>query len=149
MIDPGGKWWRGDAAADVLEYLAACTADGYRADELRLASCDCGADVFAVDVDGDEGVARRTCAGCSRVAFLGDSASYWSDASPEGLVCVECAGHHFHVGVGFSLHAGRTGVRWVYLGVRCVACGVLASPADWKVGDGDLAVLAAPWSTAG
>jgi hypothetical protein len=146
MIDTGGRWWRGDAPDDTVEYLAAYSGESYRADEWRLARCGCGSDAFLIDTDDEEGVARRTCMACSTAAFLCDGAESWDDAEPQLLACVECGGRHFNACVGFSLYPGRTGVRWVYLCQRCVACGVLGCVAEWKAGHEDLSMIDRAWS---
>jgi hypothetical protein len=132
-IDTTSQWWKGTEPSDIREYLVAYAEDTYPVDEFSLAKCSCGSDVFNLAADDDEGVARRTCVECKTEHFLCDSKEFWRDAEPEELVCPECGSKQANVGVGFSLH-DQDDVRWLYVGVRCVSCGVLGCFAGWKVG---------------
>jgi hypothetical protein len=68
---------------------------------------------------------------CGTAAFIGDSDEYWGDAEPEPVQC-HCGGDAFELAVGFSFRADEE-VRWITVGARCVACGALSSPVDWKI----------------
>lgn len=133
MIDTSGKWWTGDSAEDIREYLVAYTADSYPVHEFRVARCSCGSLDFALEAGDDEGVARRRCAACGQQHFICDSDEYWEDAEPEQWECVECGSTRTNVGVGFSLYPEDGEVRWLYVGYRCSSCGVLGCFAGWKV----------------
>ena len=135
-IDKTGEWWKGSEANDLVEYLKAATADGYPVDETRTARCHCGGASLLLDVDPLEGAARRTCAACSSVHMICDSADYWEEAEPETWECIVCRSRHANVCVGFSLYAEGDGVRWLYIGVRCDCCGILGVFGDWKIGYG-------------
>ncbi|WP_206072821.1 hypothetical protein [Mesorhizobium temperatum] len=89
----------------------------------------------------DEGVARRTSTVCATEHFICDSQDYWDESEPERLVCIECESEVANVGVGFSIYPARGGVRWLYVGYRCSACGVLGCFAGWKVGTLDSMIL--------
>ena len=130
-IDKSGQWWKGTEFADVAEYLRDQTADGYPADEVVQSVCTCGHTVFRLEVDEDEGCARRTCAACRKQAFICDSEEFWDEAEPMKLAC-PCRGRLFEVGVAFSKREDGD-VRWITIGRRCVKCGVLGSPVDWKI----------------
>jgi hypothetical protein len=132
-IDKSGKWWVGSSAGDLAEYLRAYSADGYEATEFRLAKCSCGHDVFRLSADDDEGCAKRTCASCGREEFICDSNEYWPEASPEEWKCIGCGSTAANVGVGFSLYDDGE-IRWLYVGERCITCGILGCLAGWKVG---------------
>jgi ferredoxin-like protein FixX len=131
-IDTTGKWWVGTNPTDIREYLIAYTQDAYSVSEFRLAKCSCGSDVFSLEADDDEGVAKRTCVACGAEHFICDSEEYWGDAQPEEFKCIECGSKRANVGVGFSLHGGDE-VRWLYVGERCAGCGVLGCFAGWKI----------------
>ena len=131
-IDTTGQWWIGTEPADLRQYLIAFAEDTYPLNEFRLVSCSCGSDIFKLMADDDEGVAKRICARCSREHFICDSEEFWTDAQPEEFVCVECDSRKANIGVGFSLYE-EGDVRWLYVGVRCVSCGVLGCFASWKV----------------
>jgi hypothetical protein len=38
----------------------------------------------------------------------------------------------FEITVAVSLYADSEGVRWLYIGCRCPACGITAVYGDWK-----------------
>jgi hypothetical protein len=63
-INESGKWWVGTDAADIGDYLRAYSEDNYQTSEFRLAKCSCGSEVFYLEADDDEGVAKRTCVKC-------------------------------------------------------------------------------------
>jgi hypothetical protein len=139
-IDCSGKWWVGSEAADIEAYLRAYEAEGHLVDETRLCKCKCGSIEFRLEADRNEGCAQRLCAGCGTKHLICDSAKYWNDAEPENWFCVVCQGVIGNVAVGFSLYEAdeeeERDVRWISVGVRCVGCGTLSSPVDWKVGYG-------------
>lgn len=140
-IDTSGKWWIGSEPRDLEEYLAALTEECYATTEFRLARCKCGGVSFVLEADASEGAARRCCASCGDMRFVCDSEHYWKEAEPDTWTCIACGSDRANVGVGFSLYDDREGVRWLYLGVRCVQCGTLGCFADWKVGYGPSAQL--------
>ena len=39
----------------------------------------------------------------------------------------------FNIGVGFALFTDSNDIRWSYVGLRCVGCGLLGCVADWKI----------------
>jgi hypothetical protein len=132
-IDKAGKWWVGTTPADIEIYLEAYAQDGYPTSEFRLAKCACGSDVFSLEADDAQGVAKRICALCRAERYICDSEEYRGEASPERWGCVECGAARANVGVGFSLNDDGE-VRWLYVGERCADCGVLGCFAEWKVG---------------
>jgi hypothetical protein len=133
-IDKSGKWWVGDDARDLPEYLSAFSEDGYLATEFRLANCSCGSNAFHLAIDSDEGTAKRTCVECGDARFICDSAEFWEDASPTKWKCTgRCKSKAANVCIGFALRENRDDVRWVYVGTRCTQCGVLGCYGDWKI----------------
>jgi len=133
-IDASGKWWVGTAPEDVGPYLEAYASEGYTVDEFRLSRCGCGSDVFRLQADDEEGCAQRECASCGARHFICGSAEFWDEASPETFICLECQSDTCNVGVGYSLYPEKNAVKWLYVGERCVKCGVLGCFAGWKVG---------------
>jgi ribosomal protein L37E len=128
----GAGGWVGTDAADIDEYLAAYSAQGYLVQRVTHARCSaCGSDTFHVRVDDEEGCAERTCVACGVAAFMLDSADYVEDADLGPAEC-PCGGQAFNVAVGFAVHdVGDP--RWVYLGMRCAEDGLLGVYADWKI----------------
>lgn len=132
MIDKSGTWWKGEDAADLHQFITEFTADGYPASRITTSQCGgCGGSEFSLEADDDEGCAQRQCAACGLAAFIGDSEEYWEDAEPYQVTC-PCGGERFQVSVGFAFRDDGD-VRWIYVGGRCVACGVLGVYVDWKI----------------
>ena len=130
-IDRSGEWWTGSEAADLDHYLRGLTADGYPATRFVHARCACGSDCFALDVDSDEGCARRTCTRCQTSRYICDSDQIWEEADPEAVDC-PCGASAFQIAVAFSLRDDGS-VKWITVGVRCTSCGVLVAPVEWKI----------------
>jgi hypothetical protein len=127
-----GEYWYGDSHEDLrTELLRYSRESGYPVHHFADAVCTCGGRVFAVQYDEDEGVAVRTCAACKKEHAIGDSEEYLEAAELEGAECL-CEEREFEVTVGVSLYEGSEDVRWLYLGCRCVKCGLLGCYADWK-----------------
>lgn len=135
-IDKTGKWWTSNDPEDIRQYLEAFTKKSYPVDEFRLAQCECGGLAFRLEADTSEGTARRICGSCGMSRFICDSEEYWDEGDPEKWQCIECANDQTNVGVGFALYDDGDDVHWLYIGVRCVQCGVLGCFADWKIGYG-------------
>src|SRR5262249_50125058 len=131
-VDKTGEWWHGSSPQDIEEYLREFTAQAYPIHEFRLARCTCGSEVFRLEADDGEGVARRTCVRCANSHFMCDSEEYSEDAELEQCVC-PCEGDEMNVGVGFALYPDDKEVKWLYVGCRCARCGVLGCYADWKI----------------
>ena len=131
-IDTSGQWWTGSDAQDIDAYLAALTGDDDGTPRVLHSQCgDCGNEHFRLRVDAEEGCAERTCASCGSSALMLDSEDTVDDAALEHVRCA-CGRDTFDVAVGFS-QRDNGDVRWVYLGIRCVADGVLGSCADWSI----------------
>lgn len=60
-----------------------------------------------------------------------DSAEFVEDADLGEAAC-PCGGEIFNVAGGFALRVDGE-VRWVYIGLRCVADGILGCCAEWKI----------------
>jgi hypothetical protein len=131
MIDGSGQWWTGKEFQDLARYLREFTAQGYPAGHIAQSTCECGGRVFRLEVDDEEGCARRTCTSCGHAAFIADSAEYWDEADGGPAEC-PCGNGPFELGVAFSLREDGD-VRWISIGGRCVSCGVLGAYADWKI----------------
>jgi hypothetical protein len=68
--------------------------------------------------------------------MMGDSADYADDAEVGQHTCV-CEGEVFQITAGVHRYRDEDDslspdVRWLYLGCRCVECGLVDCFADWK-----------------
>ena len=132
MIDRSGEWWTGTGPEDIDDYLRELTEEGYPADRFEHARCTgCGGTGFELEVDDEQGCARRTCAACRTQHFICDSEEFSSEAELSPVTC-PCGRSEFEIAVGFS-HRDDRSVRWITVGMRCVSCGVLGSPVDWEI----------------
>jgi len=130
-IDTSGKWWKGQNADDLVEYVRLLTEQGYPATKFAIAKCACGTDRFRLYADQDEGYAKRQCTSCGKDAFICDSEEASEEASLKKVRC-KCKKDVFELAVGFSLR--DTGeIKWITVGARCVSCGMLGSYVDWKI----------------
>lgn len=134
-VDASGTWWRGTEARDIRAYLEAFTSSrrNVRVTDYRTAICPCGSKAFLVEGDPKEGAVRRTCLNCGTEHLILDSDERWEDAAPVRCRCVDCACEVHELGAGFALRPDKE-IAWVFVGVRCVNCGVLGSFADWEIG---------------
>lgn len=133
-IDTSGKWWKGSIPEDIGAYLQALSASSYPTSEFRLSRCQCGQVTFRLEVEQDAGVAKRVCVSCGAEHLVCDSAENHEEGTKlRKLRCV-CKTDVVNVGVGFSMYESSQVIRWLWVGHRCVKCGVLGSMVDWKVG---------------
>ncbi|MEU9338569.1 hypothetical protein AB0D49_36375 [Streptomyces sp. NPDC048290] len=118
--------------------LAALLRDPDDPRPVRIVPCvcaGCGGRTFTALVG--ESAAARECAGCARRAFIADSEEYWGpefweEEGEPGRAGCPCGGEEFEAAVAFSVD-GDGAVRWVTLGLRCVADGDCGVYADWKI----------------
>lgn len=131
LVQQGTQFF-GTEQRDVRTMLTAfSTANAYVAQHFADAVCTCGGTVFVVAVDDGAGAATRTCAQCKLAHAIGDSADYLDEAELEGCAC-PCGAERFELTVGVSLYEGSDDVRWLYLGCRCPACGLVGCYGEWK-----------------
>lgn len=127
-----GEHCYGDGQADIREELVRYSkANTYVAHQFADAVCDCGGKTFRLELDDGEGAAVRHCTACASEHPIGDSAEYLQNAELEECAC-PCEREEFEISVGVSLYAESEDVRWLYLGCRCVSCGLVAVYGDWK-----------------
>lgn len=129
-IDKRGRWWKGSGFADISEYLQALQPGGYTIDRVIEARCVCGSTLFYLNVDQNNELAQTVCASCGIVTFVADSDEFWAEAEPSPIDC-PCRHKVFQIGLGLC-ERDNEWVRWGSLGIRCMRCGILSSPLDWK-----------------
>jgi len=121
-----------DLRSELLDYSR---ANGYVIDHYADAVCHCGGQQFELHVDEAEGVAGRVCLTCGDQHVMADGEDYLDEAELEVCQCL-CGGEVFEITVGVHLYRDTEGptedVRWLYVGGRCPACGLLGCYADWK-----------------
>ncbi len=137
MIDTSGEWWTGDDCPDIAEYLREYAAEGYPVDHVAESVCvACDGRSFRLQVNAlSHDGARRTCVTCGDAAFIADSEDYWEEDAVERVRC-PCGADRFQIAVGFALRDSKDDVKWISIGTRCLADGILASPIDWKISYG-------------
>lgn len=132
MIDKSKKYWTGDTAEDISEYLR-LYADNQELDIKPVICHSCGNDVFTLRVDADEAVIQVKCTECGTKKILLDGEEFWEDASPRLRKCPICKiSKSYNVRVGFTRRENGS-VKWVYIGNRCTNCKTLGSYLDFGI----------------
>lgn len=132
-----GEFAHGDNHQDLRSELSRFSeGNEYPIDSFADVRCDCGCDEFRLLTDEAAGVAIRHCTGCDQDYLMGDSAEYLEDAELGQHECL-CDADVFQITAGVHRYREQDGtlsndVRWLYIGCRCVACGMLGCYADWK-----------------
>jgi len=138
-----GKYYYGDNQADIRTEIARYSKrNTYVATAFADAVCACGGRLFALLLDDEAGVAVRRCVACSASHPMADGAEFLEDATLEECAC-PCEAERFELTVGVALYAESQAVRWLYVGCRCPACGLVAVYGDWKNEHDDAAALLA------
>ena len=132
MIDTTKRYWTGDSADDINEYLRLYSEDD-NIDVKPVLCHTCGNDAFELRVDQDEDAIQVKCAQCGTKKILLDCEEIWEEAKPKLGKCSVCkTGKQYNVRVGF-IRRDNGSVKWVYIGNRCMNCGTLGSYLDWKI----------------
>lgn len=127
-----GKQRYGENHADIREEIRRYSEkNGYPAEHFADAVCTCGAKVFRLALDDTEGAGVRKCVACTSAHPIGDSADYLADADLGECAC-PCGNEDLELSIGVALYQESEDVRWLYLGCRCVKCGLTAVYGDWK-----------------
>jgi hypothetical protein len=82
-------------------------------------------------MDEHEGAAVRICNSCGDEHAIGDSDEYLDGADLQDYEC-NCGEEALEITVGVALYEGSDDVRWIYVGCRCPACGLIGCYGDWK-----------------
>lgn len=132
MIDKSKKYWTGDSAEDIDEYLRLYSEDeGIDVKSVRCHSC--GSDSFEIKVDQNEAVIQIKCTECGAEKTLLDCEEFLEDAKPKWKKCPVCKkSKAYNVKVGFTRRENGS-AKWVYIGNRCTGCQTLGSYLDWPI----------------
>ena len=136
-ITKRGEYFYGDSQADIREELRRYSdQNAYPIDYFADCVCVCGARLFELHVDEDNGVGGRTCLACGSEHVMADGAQYLDDAELESCECL-CGQSAFEITAGVHVYRGANNdptedVRWFYIGCRCPECGLVGCYADWK-----------------
>jgi hypothetical protein len=131
-IDRSGELWRGENADDLAECIRHHRAGGYPVAVVVESTCRaCGGGRFRVNLLEEDDATQRVCLGCGSAEFIGDSAEYWDNEEYGECQC-PCGGEEFAVSVGFALFDDGD-VRWMSVGLRCLADNAMGVYADTKI----------------
>jgi hypothetical protein len=127
-----GDYYYSDKQSEIPEEIGRYSRqNGYPAGHFADAVCQCGMRSFRLFLDDNEGCAVRVCSECEHDHYIGDSEDYVDEAELHQPSCV-CEGAVFEVTVGVALYQDSNDVRWLYLGCRCIVCGLTGVYGDWK-----------------
>ena len=122
---------------DIIKFL-----DEYPENEISktvIVKCrQCGSNIFTCLIDAFEGVIEVGCTACGTKRFLLDVDEWGDEDEPEYVECPLCEENkmnQFNIAVGFVYRASGD-VKWVYIGNRCISCGVIESCGDWRINYG-------------
>lgn len=132
MIDKTKKYWIGDSAEDISEYLRLYSENN--SIDIEPVLCHlCGNDCFELRVDQIEDAIEVKCAKCGTKKILLDGNEVWKHTKPRLRKCSVCRiCKSFNVRLGF-IRRENGSVKWVYIGNRCTGCGALGSYLDWRI----------------
>jgi hypothetical protein len=123
-----------DAQDDIpaeLHYYSDHGEGSYFPTQFADAVCRCKNREFLLLLDDSAGVAVRICGACGHEHTMADGKDYLDDAELEEVLCL-CDVPLFEITVGVHLYRGSDDVRWLYVGCRCVGCGLTGCYGDWK-----------------
>jgi hypothetical protein len=127
-----GKWWYADSQADIhVELERFGELNGYIPTQFADAECTCGGRAFRLALDENAGAAVRICSKCTNEHAIGDSDEYLEDADLQASSC-DCGESVFEITVGITLYDNSDDVRCLYIGCRCLSCGLTGCYGDWK-----------------
>jgi hypothetical protein len=127
-----GNWWYADSQTDIrVELVRFGELNGYIPTQFADAKCSCGGREFGLALDEDAGAAVRICSKCKTEHAIGDSNEYLEDADLQASGC-DCGENVFEITVGLSLYDKSDDVKWLYVGCRCLSCGITGCYGDWK-----------------
>lgn len=130
--------WAGDDVDDLVAYFGADPPE-FAPDQIVVARCVCGGQVFELETTDSSTLMRRRCFKCDQTTYMLDSADWWYPLDEEAkarYICeCTCGEDAFEVAVGFSFYedSPTADVRWVYIAARCTTDGLLGYYSDWKV----------------
>ncbi len=124
----------GSTVSDILPFMVQCQASygGNEIDEFRVARYGCGSEAFFFSYN-EGGAAHRLCPECNAEHLICDSEGYCDSGKAIYWDCRECRHPRCDLGVGFALSRDREFIRWLYIGQRCVRCGLLDFCGSWKI----------------
>ena len=126
-----GKYYYGESHADIRTSLEVYSRNNYPTEHYADAVCTCGCTHFQLFLDDEVGAAVRRCEAHAHEHPMGDSADYLDEANPGECEC-PCGSNMFEISAGVALYRESDDVKWLYIGCRCIACGLTACYGDWK-----------------
>ena len=140
VILPSSDLWCGSDPSDIEAYLVTLTRSegAYPVSSYRPVVCKCGSDAFHVARACE--VTQLSCTQCDVERYVLDCPEGWEEAveeeGSETIVCIGCGTSAANVGAGFAGYDSGEGIKWCYVGLRCITCGGLSCVNDFKVARG-------------
>lgn len=115
-----------DIRQEIERYSA---ENGFPANDFEPLVCDCGCEEFTLFSDARGGGALAVCAECEMNLSIYDSADFIEDIGQN--IC-ECGHDRLYLMTGMAHYPDTVDVRWVYVGAKCTACGLVGVFVDWE-----------------
>jgi hypothetical protein len=99
------------------------------------AVCLCSSKAFRLLLDPEFAVAVRICIHCKAKHLIGESLyseEYLDYAQAKECECL-CGSGAFEITAGVALRENSGDVGWLYIGCRCINCGLIACYGDWEI----------------
>jgi hypothetical protein len=135
LVEKDGQYY-GDAQADVRDCLRQYSADEQPAEHFADAVCSCGSRQFQLAIDEESRVAARLCTACENERVMADGDARIEQAELEICECL-CGADVFEITLGIAVDTDRQNASWLYVGCRCVTCGLAGCYGDWQHETGD------------
>lgn len=127
-----GEHWVGESHDDLQMVLQLFSEEGDKpVDRFNDVVCECGHDSFRVSIDEEAKCAVRTCIECDESHFITQNEKSLEVAELNQCDCF-CGEQAFQFSAAMTLLSNRHHIDWLYLGLRCTACGVMGCYADWQ-----------------
>lgn len=132
-----GGYWHGDSAEDIAELFHYESVDPVV--EVQYAQCACGNRSFSVmlDLEREYQEAVWFCQICHSQYFFHTGKPQEEEIESEAdhefcdCPCRTQGPSFFELAVGVTVYSNGEDVDWVYLGCRCVKCGITGYLDSW------------------
>jgi hypothetical protein len=147
LVKRGRPKYGARRAAIRLQLRLYSQLDGHPVRALTDAVCTCGGRTFHLCRDDAVEAVVRVCVACGRGRAIHHDATFLANAERRGYQCAgraqleryecPCGGDAFEIAVGVSARRPNGEMEpWLYLGRRCIDCGLTACWDDWPIESG-------------